>query len=339
MRLRHLLAHADVSQGRRDSNPQPPVLETGTLPIELRPFGGAAPACTLQPGRPFPGALARGASSHRRAESTHRPAAGSNRATTGTRPTLGERHDAAGTAGSPAASAPSAESATLAVDAKAKALKAAGRPVIGFGAGEPDFPTPDYIVEAAAAACRDPRCTATPRPAGCPSCARRSPPRRCATPATRCPRPGAGDQRRQAGGLRGVRHPARPRRRGAAAGALLDDLPRVDPAGRRRARSRCSPTRPAATWPASSSSRPPRTPRTKVLLFVSPSNPTGAVYSPDAGRGDRPLGAGARHLGRHRRDLRAPGLRRRHASPRCPRSCPSSPTAASWSTASPRPTR
>ncbi len=50
-----------------------------------------------------------------------------------------------------------AESATLAVDARAKALKAAGRPVIGFGAGEPDFPTPDYIVEAAAAACRDPR--------------------------------------------------------------------------------------------------------------------------------------------------------------------------------------
>ena len=43
-----------------------------------------------------------------------------------------------------------AESATLAVDAKAKALKAAGRPVIGFGAGEPDFPTPDYIVKAAA---------------------------------------------------------------------------------------------------------------------------------------------------------------------------------------------
>lgn len=41
------------------------------------------------------------------------------------------------------------ESATLAVDAKAKALKAAGRPVIGFGAGEPDFPTPDYIVAAA----------------------------------------------------------------------------------------------------------------------------------------------------------------------------------------------
>ncbi|ABS02162.1 pyridoxal phosphate-dependent aminotransferase [Kineococcus radiotolerans] len=49
-----------------------------------------------------------------------------------------------------------AESATLAVDAKAKALKAAGRPVIGFGAGEPDFPTPQAVVEAAVAACTDP---------------------------------------------------------------------------------------------------------------------------------------------------------------------------------------
>jgi aspartate/methionine/tyrosine aminotransferase len=50
-----------------------------------------------------------------------------------------------------------AESATLKVDAKAKALKAEGRPVIGFGAGEPDFPTPSYIVEAAVDACRDPK--------------------------------------------------------------------------------------------------------------------------------------------------------------------------------------
>ncbi|MBB5494954.1 pyridoxal phosphate-dependent aminotransferase [Nocardiopsis metallicus] len=49
------------------------------------------------------------------------------------------------------------ESATLAVDAKAKAMKAEGRPVIGFGAGEPDFPTPDYIVDAAVAAAREPR--------------------------------------------------------------------------------------------------------------------------------------------------------------------------------------
>jgi aspartate aminotransferase len=58
-----------------------------------------------------------------------------------------------------------AESATLAVDSKAKALKAAGRPVIGFGAGEPDFPTPDYIVNAAIDAAKLPanhRYTPTP---------------------------------------------------------------------------------------------------------------------------------------------------------------------------------
>src|SRR5579862_2318819 len=48
-------------------------------------------------------------------------------------------------------------SATLTVDAKAKALQAAGVHVVGFGAGEPDFPTPDHVVEAAIAACRDPR--------------------------------------------------------------------------------------------------------------------------------------------------------------------------------------
>ncbi len=48
-------------------------------------------------------------------------------------------------------------SATLAVDAKAKALRAAGESVVGFGAGEPDFATPDHIVEAAVAACRDPK--------------------------------------------------------------------------------------------------------------------------------------------------------------------------------------
>ena len=80
------------------------------------------------------------------------------------------------------------ESATLAVDGRAKALKAAGRPVIGFGAGEPDFPTPDYIVEAAVEACRNPKyhrytpsrrpaspgTTDTARPRVCPNCARRS---------------------------------------------------------------------------------------------------------------------------------------------------------------------
>ena len=50
-----------------------------------------------------------------------------------------------------------AESATLKVDAKAKALQAAGRPVISYAAGEPDFSTPAHIVEAASAAVLDPK--------------------------------------------------------------------------------------------------------------------------------------------------------------------------------------
>ncbi|MEN8113229.1 MAG: pyridoxal phosphate-dependent aminotransferase [Actinomycetota bacterium] len=49
-----------------------------------------------------------------------------------------------------------AESATLAISSKAKALRAAGEPVIGFGAGEPDFPTPSYIVDAARTSLDDP---------------------------------------------------------------------------------------------------------------------------------------------------------------------------------------
>ncbi|SNQ46918.1 Aspartate aminotransferase [Frankia canadensis] len=50
-----------------------------------------------------------------------------------------------------------APSATLAVDATAKAMRAAGQDVVGFGAGEPDFPTPDHIVAAAEKACHEPR--------------------------------------------------------------------------------------------------------------------------------------------------------------------------------------
>lgn len=50
-----------------------------------------------------------------------------------------------------------AESATVAITTKAKAMRAAGAPVIGYGAGEPDFATPDHIVEAAVAAARDPK--------------------------------------------------------------------------------------------------------------------------------------------------------------------------------------
>ena len=80
------------------------------------------------------------------------------------------------------------ESATLAVDAKAKALKAAGEPVIGFGAGEPDFPTPDYIVEAAVAACSQPAMHRYTPAGGLPALRRRSSPRPRATRDCRSPR-------------------------------------------------------------------------------------------------------------------------------------------------------
>ena len=64
-------------------------------------------------------------------------------------------------------------------------MKAAGIDVIGFGAGEPDFPTPAEVVDAAVKACNDPRnYKYTPTPA-CPSCARRLRPRCCVTPTTR----------------------------------------------------------------------------------------------------------------------------------------------------------
>ena len=213
---------------------------------------------------------------------------------------------------SPPGSARSAESATLAVDAKAKALKAAGRPVIGFGAGEPDFPTPDYIVEAAVAACRDPRYHRYTPAGGLPEL------REAIAAKT----------------LRDSGYEVDARRRSWSPTAASRPSTRRSPRCSTRA-TRCScrrrtgrPTRSRSGWPAASRSRSPtdettgylatveqleaaRTDRTKVLLFVSPSNPTGAVYSPRAGRGDRPLGGRARPLGGHRRDLRAPGLRRR----------------------------
>ena len=168
------------AQGRQDSNLQQPVLETGTLPIELRPSGPAAPAHA-------------GAGAHhpRSGESTRlfRPALKVAGATRPSRTTPCD-DDRMGARVSDRIGA-IAESATLAVDAKAKALKAAGRPVIGFGAGEPDFPTPGSDRRGGR--------RGLPRPAqpplharrpGCPSCARRSRRRRCATPASRCRPPG-----------------------------------------------------------------------------------------------------------------------------------------------------
>ena len=132
-----------------------------------------------------------------------------------------------------------APSATLAVDAKAKALQAAGEHVIGFGAGEPDFPTPAHIVEAAVAACRDPANHHYTPTGGHPGAARgdrRQDPARLGLRGGG--RPGARHQRRQAGGRQRLRRAVRPRRRGPRARPLLDDLPRVDRPGRRDARRR-----------------------------------------------------------------------------------------------------
>ena len=82
-----------------------------------------------------------------------------------------------------------------------------------------------------------------------------------------------------------------------------------------------------------------RTDRTKVLLFCSPSNPTGAVYPREQVERDRPLGVEARPLGGHRRDLRAPHLRRRRGRVDAGRRARARRHAAWSSTASPRPMR
>ena len=124
--------------------------------------------------------------------------------------------------------------------------------------------------------------------------------------------PGARHQRRQAGGGQRVRRAVRPRRRGAGARPLLDDLPGIDRAGRRDARHRVSDETTGfrssvedleAAW----------TPRTKALLFVSPSNPTGAVYTRDEIEAIGQWAVSKGDLGADRRDLRASRLRRRRA--------------------------
>jgi aspartate/methionine/tyrosine aminotransferase len=174
-----------------------------------------------------------------------------------------------------------AESATLAVDAKAKALKAAGRPVIGFGAGEPDFPTPAPIVEAAVEAARDPRNHRYSPAGGLPELR--------GAIATKTRRDSGLDVPAARvlvtnGGKQAVYQ---------AFATLLDPGDEV--------------LLPAPWWttypeaitlaggvpvdvPTDGSTgylatveqlEAARTPRTKVLLFCSPSNPTGAVHPPD----------------------------------------------------------
>ena len=233
-----------------------------------------------------------------------------------------------------------AESATLAVDAKAKALKAAGEPVIGFGAGEPDFPTPAHIVEAAVAGL--PRPDEPPlhaRPPACPSCARPSPPRPCATRASRSPPRQVlvtnggkhavyntfatlldpGDEVLAAGARTGPPTPSRSRSPAAYPVVLPTDEADRLPGHRRAARG--GPHRRAPRRCCSCRRQPDR-----------------RGVPARRGRGDRAVGRRARHLGHHRRDLRAPHLRR----PRVPldadaRARARRPVRRS-STASPRPT-
>src|SRR6266699_2755612 len=172
------------------------------------------------------------------------------------------------------------ESATLAVDAKAKALKAAGRPVIGFGAGQPDFPTPDYIVAAAQRACAEPRCHKYSPTPGLPEL-------REAVAAKTARDSGyqvtAGQVLITNGGKQAVYQ---------AFATLLDPGDEV-----------LLPTPYWTTYPEAiglaggvpvpvltdertgyrvsvADLEAACTPRTKVLLFVSPSNPTGAVHPP-----------------------------------------------------------
>jgi aspartate aminotransferase len=174
-----------------------------------------------------------------------------------------------------------AESATLKVDAKAKALKAAGRPVVSFAAGEPDFPTPEHIVEAAVAAARDPKSHKYTPAAGLPEL-------REAIAAKTLRDSGLDVAASQVivtnGGKQAVYQ---------AFATLLDPGDEV-----------LVPTPYWTTYPEAiklaggvqvdvfagadqgylvtvDQLEAARTPRSKVLLFVSPSNPTGAVYPPE----------------------------------------------------------
>ena len=178
-----------------------------------------------------------------------------------------------------------AESATLAVDAKAKALQAqalkdGGESVIGFGAGEPDFPTPDNIVEAAVRACRDPKSHKYTPAAGLPALREAIAVKTMRDSGFQC-------QASQVLVTNGGKHAVF-----TAFAALCDPGDEV-----------ICPAPYWTTYPEAITLAggvpvvvqtdestgfkvtveqldAALTPRTKVLLFVSPDNPSGAIYSP-----------------------------------------------------------
>src|SRR5487761_2654951 len=174
-----------------------------------------------------------------------------------------------------------APSATLAVDGKAKALKAAGEPVIGYGAGEPDFPTPAHIVEAAAQACFDPSNHKYTPTAGLPA-------QRDAIVAKTLRDSGLVIMPDQVLVTNGGKH--------AVATAFMTLL---DPGDEVLIPAPYWTTYPEAVYLTGATAVPvmtseangfrvsvdelelARTDKTKLLVFVSPSNPSGAVVRPD----------------------------------------------------------
>jgi len=172
-------------------------------------------------------------------------------------------------------------SATLAVDAKAKALKASGAPVIGFGAGEPDFPTPDHIVAAAVEACTDPANHKYTPAAGLPVL-------REAIAAKTLRDSGVQVEASQVLVTNGGKHAVY-----SSILTVVDDGDEVIiPAPFWTTYP--EPVRLAGGIPVEvvagddqgfrvtvEQLEAARTERTKAMIFVSPSNPTGAVYPPD----------------------------------------------------------
>ena len=174
-----------------------------------------------------------------------------------------------------------AESATLAVSSKAKALKAAGEPVIGFGAGEPDFATPDHIVEAAVIAARDPKNHKYTPVGGLPELKEAVAAKTTRDSAFACR---ADQVLITNGGKHAVYNTLL---------TLLDDgdellLPAPywttypEPVRLAGATPVILPTDVASGFRVTVDQLEAAcTPRTKAMLFVSPSNPTGAVYPRD----------------------------------------------------------
>jgi aspartate/methionine/tyrosine aminotransferase len=173
------------------------------------------------------------------------------------------------------------ESATLAITARAKELRAAGEPVIGFGAGEPDFPTPDHIVAAAIEACRDPVNHKYSPAAGLPDL-----------------RQAVADITKRTAGI--DVSPSQVVITNGGKGAIFAGLAALlDPGDEVLMPAPYWVTYPEAIALAGGVMRviptdveagfratvdqleAARTPKTKVLIFVSPSNPSGAVYTPE----------------------------------------------------------